>query len=264
MPQLRKSSLVLATVRSRLARLAPLRRSGGVQARRHAVRPAKGDLWDCCNNNNATQDARGGAPAWAAPWRVAAGAELEVVSMAAAGDGEDLAGLLWLIAAGDRMAFHRLYRAQSPRLYAVALRITRHSALAADAVHDAFLQVWKNAGQFDNSRGNPEAWLVSLARYRALDIARRRGREVSDDDVPEQADTDPDALSRLQTTQEASALHRCLSGLEPDRRRLVVMAFVDGLTHTEVAERAAMPLGTVKSWIRRSLLTLRSCLEGKP
>ncbi len=169
---------------------------------------------------------------------------------------------MWLIAGGDRAAFQRLYRAQSPRLYAVALRITRHPALAADAVHDAFLQVWKNAGQFDGSRGNAEAWLVSLARYRALDIARRRGREVSDEDAPEQVDQDPDALAQLQTTQEASALHRCLSSLEPDRRQLLVLAFVDGLTHTEAAERLAMPLGTVKSWIRRSLLSLRSCLEG--
>lgn len=179
-----------------------------------------------------------------------------------ASGGDDLGGMLWLIAGGDRAAFQRLYRAQSPRLYAVALRITRHPALAADAVHDAFLQVWKNAGQFDGSRGNAEAWLVSLARYRALDIARRRGREVSEEDAPEQVDEDPDALARLQATQEASALHRCLSTLEPDRRRLVVLAFVDGLTHTEAAERLAMPLGTVKSWIRRSLLSLRSCLEG--
>ena len=177
-------------------------------------------------------------------------------------DVEDLGELLQRVAAGDRAAFHLLYQAQSPRLYAVALRITRHSAQAADAVHDAFLQVWRNAARFDSGRGTPQAWLFGLIRYRALDIARRRGREVADDDLPEQADTDPDPLTQLMASREASALHRCLLDLDDGRRKLVVMAFVEGLTHTEVAERVAMPLGTVKSWIRRSLQTLRNCLEG--
>jgi len=175
---------------------------------------------------------------------------------------DDLGALLQRVAGGDRAAFQLLYQAQSPRLYAVALRITRHSAQAADAVHDAFLQVWRNAARFDSGRGNPQAWLFSLTRYRALDIARRRGREVADDDLPEQADGDPDPLARLVSSRDATALHRCLLELDEGRRKLVVMAFVEGLTHTEVAERATMPLGTVKSWIRRSLRTLRSCLEG--
>ncbi len=175
---------------------------------------------------------------------------------------QTLGELLGQVAAGDRAAFEALYRAQSPRLYGVAIRITRHSAQAADAVHDAFLQVWRNAARFDAERGNPEAWLLSLARYRALDIARRRGRETPDDDLPELADEDPDPLARLQGASEARALNRCLQTLDADRRRLVAMAFVDGLTHVEVAERTAMPLGTVKSWIRRSLQTLRACLEG--
>ncbi len=173
----------------------------------------------------------------------------------------DPGALLWLVAAGDRGAFRRLYDQQSPRLYAVALRITRQSALASDAVHDAFLQVWRNAARFDSARGNAEAWLLSLVRYRALDIARRRTREVSDDSVPEFEDPDPDPLSRLQSASEAQALHRCLELLDPERRKLVVMAFVDGLSHGELAARIAAPLGTVKSWIRRSLLSLRSCLE---
>ena len=112
---------------------------------------------------------------------------------------QPLGELLRQVAAGDRAAFEALYRAQSPRLYGVAIRITRHSAQAADAVHDAFLQVWRNAARFDVERGNPEAWLLSLARYRALDIARRRGREASDDDLPELADEDPDPLARLQS-----------------------------------------------------------------
>lgn len=174
----------------------------------------------------------------------------------------ELAGLIRLVAAGHRGAFRRIYDLQSPRMHAVAMRITRQGPLAADAVHDAFLQLWRNAGRFDLARGNPEAWLISLVRYRALDIARRRGREVQDDDVPEQMDERPDALEQLASSQDAAALHACLGQLDTERRRLLVLAFVEGLSHSEVSERLKLPLGTVKSWIRRSLQSLRLCLEG--
>jgi RNA polymerase sigma-70 factor (ECF subfamily) len=173
----------------------------------------------------------------------------------------ELSELLRRCAAGDRSAFRRLYELQTPRLYAVALRITRQSALAADAVHDALLQVWQNAGRFDINRGNPEAWLLSLVRYRALDIARRNVREVTGVELPESEDQDPDPLSRLIGTTEGEALQRCLQKLEADRRQLVMLAFLDGLSHTELAAKLNQPLGTVKSWIRRALLSLKRCLD---
>lgn len=181
----------------------------------------------------------------------------------AAGD-DDLSELLRRIAAGDRGAFRRLYDLQASRLYAVALRVTRQGPFAADAVHDAFLQVWRNAGRFTTARGSPEAWLLSLVRYRALDIVRRRGRELAQDefDPAEPVDEAPDPLQQLASSRDAAALHDCLRQLEADRRKLVLLAFVDGLSHSEVAERAGMPIGTVKSWIRRSLQSLRQCLDG--
>ena len=187
-------------------------------------------------------------------------------AMAGAVVGDTLADLLHRTAAGDRAAFRRLYDLQAPRLYAVALRVTRQAPLAADAVHDAFLQVWRNSGRFEAKRGSPEAWLLSLVRYRALDIARRRGREMAQDDLdlPEPVDAEPDPLERLAGNRDAAALHACLGQLEADRRRLLLLAFVDGLSHSEVAERLGMPLGTVKSWIRRSLQSLRLCLDGAP
>jgi RNA polymerase sigma-70 factor, ECF subfamily len=178
------------------------------------------------------------------------------------GPAQDLALLIPRIAAGDRAAFRHVYDLQAPRLYAVALRITRQAPLASDAVHDALLQLWRNAGRFDLERGNPEAWLVSLVRYRALDIARRRSREVSDEDLPEPIDEDPDPLERLAASRDAAALHACLAQLDSERRRLLALAFIDGLSHSEVAERLRLPIGTVKSWIRRSLQSLRLCLEG--
>jgi RNA polymerase sigma-70 factor (ECF subfamily) len=201
-------------------------------------------------------------------WRIDAAAETGIARFCGTVEMDEpvapdaLATLIRRIAAGDRAAFRHVYDLHAPRLYAVALRITRQGPLASDAVHDGFLQLWRNAGRFDLARGNPEAWLVSLVRYRALDITRRRVREVSDEDLPEAIDEDPDPLARLAASRDAAALHACLAQLEADRRRLLALAFIDGLSHSEVAARLKLPLGTVKSWIRRSLQALRLCLEG--
>ena len=168
--------------------------------------------------------------------------------------------LLVRCAQADGGAFRRLYDQQSAVLYGVAMRITRDAALASDAVHDAMLQVWRNAARFDPARGNGRAWLISLVRYRALDMISRTKREVKGAEVPEQVDPEPLALDRLQASREGQALHRCLETVEPERRGLVILAFVEGLTHSEVAARVRQPLGTVKSSIRRALLALRACL----
>ena len=175
---------------------------------------------------------------------------------------EEIAQLLISCASGDAAAFRRLYELQSAPLYGVALRITRQPALAADAVHDALLQVWRNAERFDPARGSARAWLATLVRYRAMDAARKTRREVPSLEQDERADTDPDPLDRLLSTRDGQALHRCLQDVAPERRTLVVMAFVDGLTHAEIATRLRQPMGTVKSTIRRALLTLRTCLGG--
>ena len=172
------------------------------------------------------------------------------------------ADLLARCATGDAKAFRRLYDLNSPRMYAVALRITGNTALAADAVHDAMLQVWRNAARYDSSRGNADGWLVSLARYRALDICRRQGRELTGVEAPERADEAPDALSLIEAEADGVALRICLEQIEPPRRKLVLLAFRDGLTQMEVAKRVGQPLGTVKSTIRRALLALRACLDG--
>lgn len=173
---------------------------------------------------------------------------------------DDTAALLLRCAGGDRGAFRLLYDRWGGRLHGIALRITRQAALAADATHDAFVQVWQQAHRFDPARGSAEAFLVSLVRYRALDIVRRRAREVPGYEPDERSDETPDALARLVGSAEGAALRRCLGLLDDERRRLVVMAFVEGLSHSELAAKMSVPLGTVKSWIRRSLLSLRECL----
>lgn len=179
---------------------------------------------------------------------------------ATTGPGEEPAGLLTRCAAGDGAAFRALYEREGALLFGVALRITRDRALAADAVHDALLQVWRNAARFDPARGRARAWLVSLVRYRALDAMARTRREVLGAQPPEEPDPAPLPLDQLQSTMEGEALARCLSEIEASRRQLVVLAFVDRLTHVELAARVGQPLGTVKSSIRRALLTLRACL----
>jgi len=175
-------------------------------------------------------------------------------------EADDTAMLLRRCAGGDRAAFRLLYDRWGSRLYGIALRITRQTAPAADAMQEAFVQIWQQAHRFDPDRGSPEAWLVGILRYRALDIVRRSAREVPGYVVEDREDEQPDALARLVSTVEGAALHRCLGELEPERRRLVLLAFVDGLSHSELAERLRVPLGTVKSWIRRSLMALRLCL----
>ena len=179
---------------------------------------------------------------------------------APATEGDDTPALLHRCAGGDRMAFRLLYERWGNGLYGIALRIPRQAALAADATQDAFMQIWQQAHRFDPERGGPEAWLIGIVRYRALDIVRRRSREVSGYEPSEIEDESPGALARLVSTVEGAALHRCLGELEAGRRRLVMMAFVDGLSHSELAQRMSVPLGTVKSWIRRSLIALRGCL----
>ena len=187
------------------------------------------------------------------------GWRLPMIDRSSAGD---LEGLVAESANGDHAAFQRLYELQAPRLYGLALRMTRDAGMAADALHDAMLQAWQKAARYDASLGSVEAWLVGLLRYRTIDLIRRYGRERPGLDAPdEEVDPEPDPLARLVSTDEGSALHRCLQALEERYRRVVVLSFMDGLSHTELAERLTAPLGTVKSWIRRGLLTLRECLE---
>lgn len=173
----------------------------------------------------------------------------------------ELASLLSRCADGDRAALRRLYDLQAPRLKALALRITGNAVLAEDVLHDVFLRVWQQAADYDAARGTPRAWLTTLTKYRALELRRRAGREVPTAEPPETADDSPDAIARLIATAEGAALHQCLSQLDPARRRMITLAFVDGHTHAELSAGLNIPLGTVKSNIRRSLAALKKCLD---
>jgi RNA polymerase sigma-70 factor (ECF subfamily) len=173
-----------------------------------------------------------------------------------------LADLLLAVASGDRQALRAVYDRQSVRLFGIANAILRDRDSAADALQDAFLRVSQRAGQFDPSRGEASAWLAGIVRYAALDLARRRGREMPTDDpaLGDQA-VQPEALEVIAANAEGRRLRDCLAALEEKNRQGIVLAFVHGLSHAQVAAKLELPLGTVKSWIRRGLMQLRECLQ---
>ncbi len=170
--------------------------------------------------------------------------------------------LLRACAAGERDALHRLYLLEARRMTGIALRILRDRALAEDVVQDVFVRVWQKASTFDPARGTGRGWLYTVLRHRALNVVRERAPQVS---LDEGADAVIDAWAAQQDVgaaplAEAGALRDCLEQLEPSRRHCIVLAYVEGCSHGEIAERLATPLGTVKAWIRRGLLALRTCL----
>jgi len=174
---------------------------------------------------------------------------------------ERLSALLGRCAAREAQALRSLYELTSPLLFACLTRMLRRRSLAEEALQDVFISVWQRAGQFRPERGRPMAWLVSIARYRAIDLLRHERL------VPVTTDTLPEQVAP-ETQEEASTwfpptplLERCIALLTAEQRQCLELAFVGGQSHGEVARRVGSPLGTVKSWIRRGLQSLKACLE---
>ena len=187
----------------------------------------------------------------------------------------ELSQLLARTGLGDRAAFARLYDKTSGHLFAVVLRIQRDRALAEDLLQEIYVAVWKAAAGFDAARSQPLTWLTSIARNKAIDSLRRAQaqpqlesttRAADDDDerpdaVEAAPDEGPGPLELLGRASDARQLSQCMEHLSPPQRQSVALAFFDGLSHAEVAERLREPLGTVKSWVRRALMSLKGCLE---
>jgi RNA polymerase sigma-70 factor (ECF subfamily) len=179
---------------------------------------------------------------------------------------EQLAAWLAATAEGDQRAFQQLYAATSSQLYALLLRILRNPEAAQDALQDAYIRVWQKADSYAPERGAPLTWLLSIARYRALDVLRRKRPETALPEEPDRIATlleDEQSLSPLaenENQQALDAITTCLRTLPARQRESVLLAYYEGLTHQEMARRMAAPLGTVKSWVRRGLTRLRECL----
>jgi RNA polymerase sigma factor (sigma-70 family) len=185
----------------------------------------------------------------------------------------ELSGLLRRASLGDRAAFARLYELTSGHLFAVVLRIQRDRALAEDLLQEIYVSLWKAAGSFDAAQSQPLTWMTSIARHRAIDSLRRSktlphtvsATRDEDDGRPDPVELHPDQgagpLQLLESASEALRLAHCMQDLSAQQRQSVALAFYDGLSHAEVAEHLRQPLGTVKSWLRRALMSLKGCLD---
>lgn len=167
-------------------------------------------------------------------------------------DEAELARLLGAMAGGDRDAAQSLYRLISGRIFGIANRILRDPALAEDAAHQAFMKIWKNAHRFDAAKGKASTWIVIVARHAALDCRPREMKALPDDlEAP-----------RVDETYVHPRLRQALADLPEVHRNAVLLMYVYGLTHSELAERMQAPLGTVKSWVRRGSAALKEALTG--
>ena len=175
-----------------------------------------------------------------------------------------IAAALGRIPDGDRAALQTVYRLTSAKLFGVCLRILGEHGDAEDVLQEVFVTVWRKAASFDPGKASPITWLVAIARNRAIDrlragaVSRRMEPIESADAVSDPA---PGAVERVERAQQHQRLARCLEELEAHHAGAIRAAFLDGATYEELAARMSVPLGTMKSWIRRGLLKLRACLE---
>jgi RNA polymerase sigma-70 factor, ECF subfamily len=166
------------------------------------------------------------------------------------------------IARRDRAAFSALYQQTSAKLFGIALRITMSTEAAEDVLQESFAAIWERARDFDPDRGSAMGWLVTIVRHCAIDQLRRRAARPEGRSAPEEALASLTASDSADSRAELRRLQRCLDELDAEPRRAVLLAYCYGLTRDELARKLGVPIGTIKSWLRRSLERLRKCLDG--
>lgn len=171
--------------------------------------------------------------------------------------------LISQIATGDRSALAHLFESESGRLVAIAQRILRRRDLAEEAVQEVFISVWRTAGGFDKTKGTARGWLTVMVRNRALNLLRDGARmDFEDGDkLAELGDRRADARAAFEALSIKDAIRHCLSALDASKREAVLLCYVTGLNHGEAAATMNVPLGTVKSWVRRGVASLQECLS---
>ena len=168
----------------------------------------------------------------------------------------------------DAAAFARLYELSSAKLFGVAMRILRREDWAEEVLQDCYMNIWNHASGYSPALSAPMTWMTSIVRNRCLDWLRRprlevsaeRGGEEEGSLIDDMATGDPGPLEALSRSSDARALAECLGRLEMKQRQVIMLAFFEGLTHSELAARLKQPLGTVKTWVRRGLMQLKECL----
>jgi len=170
--------------------------------------------------------------------------------------------LIARVAIGDRSAFELLYQRTSAKLFGVCLRILRDRAEGEEALQESYVKIWQNSGQYSQSRASAISWLAAVARNQSIDrLRKRRAGGETLDAVAGVEDGAPSPESAAVTAGDRRRLQECLEALDPKYAAAVRSAYFGGFTYEELARRGGMPLGTMKSWIRRSLARLKDCLE---
>jgi RNA polymerase sigma-70 factor (ECF subfamily) len=175
----------------------------------------------------------------------------------------EIAALINHVAMGDRTAFATLYRATNPKLFSICLRILKDRPDAEEALQEIYIKVWQRSKTFATSAGTPSSWLASIARNHAIDTIRARKPVADDlDEAYDLADENsPDPEQQVAIADEGRRIDSCMRELDAARARAVRSAYVDGLSYLELAEELKVPLNTVRTWLRRSLLKLRECMQ---
>jgi RNA polymerase sigma-70 factor (ECF subfamily) len=171
--------------------------------------------------------------------------------------------ITWLLAAvarGDVAAFERLYATTCAKIYGVVLRILRRHDLAADVMEETYLQIWRNVGEFDPALSNPVAWMVAIARRRAIDRARKPDMGAGDNEPALAEAESPGVLPRREMPEELKRLLTCIGRLEPDRQRMLLLAYYGAFSRDHLAVKLEMPANLLKASLRRSLFELEQCL----
>ena len=178
-----------------------------------------------------------------------------------------LIALIDRVALLDEKALRELYEQTSSKLYGVAVRVVTNREWAEDVLQEAFINIWRIAGDYKASLSPPMAWMALVVRSRGLDFLRRRASDRADrmvqlDDVISDsvAGDSPNPMDTAQASEQAKALHHCLNQLDNKQREVVSLAYLRDMSHGELAEQLKLPLGTVKTWIRRGLEQLRGCM----
>lgn len=174
---------------------------------------------------------------------------------------KDIADLIARCALRDRAAFRLLYERTSAKLFGVTLRILKDRSEAEEAIQEVYVKIWQRADRYVAGNTSPISWLVAVARNHALDILRARRPVAEDIDVAlELPDGGPSPERAAEDSQERSRIEHCLGTLDPDRAEAVRGAYLDGYSYEELASRFAVPLNTMRTWLRRSLIKLKECL----
>lgn len=175
---------------------------------------------------------------------------------------DDLERALAACASGDRNALRTIFDREAGRLVAVAQRIVKRRDVAEEVVQESFLRIWTHAHQYKAGQGSARGWIYAIVRNRALNLLRDGRRELTVQDVEtiRESEHTEEVIAAWQKLDRNSRLYECLGALDETRRKGILMAYVAGYSHGEIAGRLRIPLGTTKSWIRRGLSALRECM----